>query len=652
MKEDYIKAKKLGERAYRSAIAHGQNPYLQALDDWLMPEDIASEIKIGNMEIPLDKINGTRTKGRQNAFANNFMPLLGVASEFASKWISLYDSQLNDGIREPIKVYEYMKRFYVLEGNKRVSVARYCNYAGIEADITRIMPKKTDDPAQQMYFEFVKFFHVCPSYEGEYTRPGSYEKIAEYMGMDLEHEWPKDKVRDYNFLYTEFEKIFNSLGGQKLHMTAGDALVLYMGFYGANGLLHEVKNVLEPQIKKLWNEFKVAANNESIDLLETPDEMPKNSILNGISGILNPNPVYTPENPIRVCFIYSRTPENSSWVYGHELGRLQVEQHFEGSVSTVRLDGCDQDEKTRRAIDAAAADQDAIIFTTSPTMMQETLKSAIHYPKIQFFNCSINLTANAVQTYYARLYEVKFLMGVIAGTLTENHKVGYRASYPIYGSLADINAFAQGVAFTDPKAKVYLSWRADQPDGWQEYFAEKDVRVISGPNFIQPNEASRAYGVYMTQEDGTIANFATPVLNWGVYYEKILEPIVNGQMPSKLPQKDGQALNYWWGMSSGAADLILGKKINYETRKMIAFLRKEIIAGRIHPFEGELRSQNGILQNAGAPALSNEAIITMDWLNENVVGSIPQSQDLTGTSKSVVEVAGVENDGKGGASVL
>ena len=143
--EAYEAANKLAQKAYRAAINKGEYPYLQSLDEFLPYEQTAGERYIGVVEIPLDMVAGTKTGGRQNSFANNFMPLLDADSEFAHKWEDLHRAQMTEGIRDPIKVYEYMHRFYVLEGNKRVSVLKSLNAVKISAKVTRIIPKKTDD---------------------------------------------------------------------------------------------------------------------------------------------------------------------------------------------------------------------------------------------------------------------------------------------------------------------------------------------------------------------------------------------------------------------------------------------------------------------------------------------------------------------------
>ena len=88
--EDYTKARKLGERVYHRAVQTGHYPYLPALDYILEKEGILPEGKVGVMEIPVEMVAGTKTQGRQNAFAGNFLPLLPDNSEFAMKWSALY----------------------------------------------------------------------------------------------------------------------------------------------------------------------------------------------------------------------------------------------------------------------------------------------------------------------------------------------------------------------------------------------------------------------------------------------------------------------------------------------------------------------------------------------------------------------------------
>ena len=141
---EYEKALKLAEKCYRSKVIRGEYPYLQVLDEILNYVDIEAEVSLGLVEIPLEKIAGTKTAGRTKAFAANFMPLLDDKTEFAAKWNTLYLSMQEEGLNTPIKAYEYMNRFYVMEGNKRVSVMKLLNAVSIPGTVIRMLPKRNE----------------------------------------------------------------------------------------------------------------------------------------------------------------------------------------------------------------------------------------------------------------------------------------------------------------------------------------------------------------------------------------------------------------------------------------------------------------------------------------------------------------------------
>lgn len=157
---DYINARKQGRRRYQQAVARGEYPYLPVLDEILKNTDIVSEVSLGLMDVPLEKIVGTKTAGRTQSFANNFMPLLAEKTEFGAKWAYLYDHQIDEGIHDPILAYEFMNRYYVQEGNKRVSVLKYVNAYSITASVIRLIPRRTDELDNKLYYEFLDFYQV------------------------------------------------------------------------------------------------------------------------------------------------------------------------------------------------------------------------------------------------------------------------------------------------------------------------------------------------------------------------------------------------------------------------------------------------------------------------------------------------------------
>jgi hypothetical protein len=226
----YKEALKAGQKEKKRLISMGKNPYLLVLDEILEKEGFISEKRIGVMQVPADFIVGTKTEGRTNAFAANFMPLLEDGSEFAYKWKALCDAHLEEGIRDPIKVYEYKNRYYVEEGNKRVSVLKYFGAVSIPAQVIRILPQKNE--STRAYYEYLEFYECTKINYLDFTKLGSYGKFLKYLGKSAQEVWSEDECSVLRANYYYFKHVFEELGGKKLRCTVGDAFFSYIGIYG------------------------------------------------------------------------------------------------------------------------------------------------------------------------------------------------------------------------------------------------------------------------------------------------------------------------------------------------------------------------------------------------------------------------------------
>ncbi|MBO6133492.1 MAG: BMP family ABC transporter substrate-binding protein [Lachnospiraceae bacterium] len=647
MVDEYLKAKKYGDREYRSAVSKGQYPYLPSLDYILKHEGKLQEERIGLIEIPVNLIVGTLTEGRQNAFSRGFLPLLEPTSEFASKWETLFASQAENGMRDPIKVYEYMRKFYVQEGNKRVSVSKILGYVKIMAEVIRVYPQKTDDLENKLYYEFVDFYKAAPIYEVAFSSEGGYLRLAKHFGLNITHPWSEEEISKLKHAYEFFAEIFAANGGYALNITAGDALLIYLDIYGVEGILDESSAVIKRRLTKLWKEILTSANKDSIDLLEDPGLLKRNGSI--LKSFKTPS-LYTPKNPLKIAFIYEDDPDQNGLSYDHELGRNYINSNFEGLVKAIAFKERDTDEKIREAIDEAEAEKCNMVFTTSPSQMPECLRGAIHYPHIKFLNCSLNLSHNAVRTYAIKMFGAKFLMGILAAAMADNDDIGYLSYVPIYGEIANINAFAIGASMVNPAVKVHLSWAYKKPPEKGGYNINdisgemKGIKVFSGSELNKSNLYTKEFGIYYLNEDGEKVSLALPVRGWGKYYEMIVKTVLDGSWGDRSIAKSDQALNYWWGIQSGVVDILLSEKLPYPVKKLIGSMKDAMIAGTIHPFEGELHSQDGLVQGADGGRLTSQQIITMDWLNENIVGSIPGFLELSEAGQKIVSVSGVDKE--------
>ncbi len=638
MNSDYNKARKSGEQAFQRALREGRHPYLPVLDSFA-DESQCSTVKLGIMEIPLSMVIGTKTAGRQNAFACNFMPIMDEDSEFGIKWSRLYESQVAEGMRDPVIVFEYLHYFYVQEGNKRVSVARYLDMPTINADVRRLVLPKQSGQENDVYDEFLKYFAVCPLYELNFTKSGSYLKFARELNLDLKNRWDEITVRRIRSAFYHFCGAYRSLEPDADSAETSDAFLLYITLYGFDKLRYQSTQTVRRNILQIRKEMITQSSEDNITVKENPQEKRDGGLLD-LRKILPA--AYSASRPLKIAFVYDRNAQESAWTYEHEVGRRYLNNKYGSLIHTDCYENCGTDERLEQVLKEAAAHHD-MIFTISPSMMKQTLKAAIAFPNVHFLNCSINLSSKAVRTYYVRMYEVKFLMGALAAMYAENHKICYIADYPIYGTIASINAFAIGASLIDPQIKVYLGWSGVHDKDWFRELDYLDIRVFSGPDSVSIKENHPVYGLSRKEKDGQIVNIAAPVINWTKYYERLIDSVLDGSWDTEEEAHKLKSINYWWGMSVGVCDLNLSSQVAYSSAKMIGLLKESLTAGVINPFAGELRSSKGQIQPKGAGRLSNESIIRMDWLNENIIGVIPEYHQLSEGGKKLTSVSGVSS---------
>lgn len=630
----YQEALKLGKKEHKTCLSEGRYPYLPVLDEILEQQEIQTEQKMGLIQVPLEHVVGTSTRGRTYAFAANFMPILDGDSEFAFKWRHLAEAQENEGIRDPIIAYEYLNRFYVVEGNKRVSVLKYYNADSIPAIVTRKIPKLTDEEHIKIYYEFMDFYETTGLSTIEFTRVGKAQQMLEMVGAPT--PWDEKTKDDFDRVYFYFSRAYEECGGKSLPITMGDAIVAFMTIYGYENMLTMTQKDFVNNINKCWSELKVLTEKQRVDLVLNPKNLQtKKSLL----GYLLPFPT-TSTKKFTVAFLYPNTSEESDWTYSHDLGRKYLEESFPEQISTICVENVNK-ENIEEVLNDVIAKGAKIIFEIGPQLMKYSLKVAVENPKVHILNCSLNAPHKSIRTYYARMYEAKFISGMIAGALAENDRIAYVADYPIYGMIANINAFAIGASCVNPRAKVYVDWSTRKDYDLDKFLTMNDIHYVSNQDMITPIAPSKEFGLYR-YENGEATNLVVPLWNWGIFYEKLIHSILSGSYQTE-GEAETKALNYWWGMSAGVIDLVYSKKVPRGVRRLAEHMKYDISVEDVVPFIGEIYSQDGVLRNQAGKKMKPEDIMEMDWLVENVIGEIPSIDLLKEEAKPVVESKGVED---------
>ena len=633
--EDYAKAQKLGKTAYRKALSKGEYPYLPALDEIVDHQSIRTEEPLGLVSIPLDQIVGTKTAGRQSAFASNFMPLMPENSEFARKWQGVVRYHLDQGVGDPIIAYEYMNRFYVLEGNKRVSVLKYFQADSIEGSVTRLVPYPSESVENQVYYEFMDFYKDSQINYLQLTKKGGYRQLLDAVGKKSGEKWTDDEKMDFRSLYNRFTEIFTAKGGQSLSITPGDALLFYLSLYPWQEVLGKSTAQMKADIEKIWDDLPAGAGAEKTNeaVIFKPSAESGGSIFTRFFGLHK-------VKQLKVAFIHDRPAEVSSWSYSHELGRMQLEQVFGDQIHTEAYFLKETSSDISGLIDSVIQSGFHMIFTTSTRFLAASLKASIEHPEVKILNCSVGQPYRTLRTYFGRLYEAKFLCGMIAGSMTPNGKIAYQAPLPNYGSIADINAFTLGAQMTNPHAKVYLHWMSQtDTESLQELLEREKISVVSDSDMITPASKERAYGLYMTG-NGMMLRLATPIWNWGRFYERIIRDFLQGNWDNDRDTKEKPAINYWWGISSGIIDLIMSDDLPHGIETLTNIVKGQMYADYFNPFWGEFHKQDGSVAGKKDQSLTPEEIIRMDYLAEGVIGSIPESWELTDDAREKVELQG------------
>lgn len=631
--EHYLKALRQGERSYQKHLSKGLYPYPPSLEE-ILPDYIRYNTEsLGLIQIPTEQMVGTTTASRQTAFSPNFMPLLPVDTEFASKWIELCHSHEEEGIREPVKAYEYMNHYYVTEGNKRVSVLKYFGATAIPADVTRILPPKDDSYENRLYYEYLEFSRLTGVHDLILSRLGDYSLLLQRLGIASDLTWDEEMRRDFRSFILRFTQAYSQLEGDKLPITVGDAMLVYLKIYPSYAdNKDKISADFQKELTRIWDDILLRCQNNSATLLMQPSAEPKRSFFERLLPTSSPR--------VKVAFLHCDTSETSHWTYCHELGRTYLEQTFGDQLTTSVYDGL-----TAETADAAIQDAinhgNTILFITAAGLIEPSLMAAIDHPEIKVLNCSLNCSHRYIRTYYGRMYEAMFLTGAIAGVVSPTGRIGYAADFPTYGRIADINAFAIGAKMVNPRSVIDLHWFTTEDWDPDQIYTNNDTVFLLGPESHVPGKAPGPYGLYRVADDGSLIDIAMPIWHWGRFYELLIRSTLTGSWKQDDANGTYKALNYWWGLSSDILDVITSRKFYPDTDKLIRLLRQSIIQGTFDPFTGPLYSQNGTQKVSIDQQLTPVEIITMDWLCENIMGRIPTLDDFSPQARHIVRLQGI-----------
>ena len=327
---------------------------------------------------------------------------------------------------------------------------------------------------------------------------------------------------------------------------------------------------------------------------------------------------------MQIGFVYVSPIGDAGWSYAHDKGRQMVEA-MDG-VKTSYVEAVPEGPDSERVILNMARKGYDVIFATSYGYMDPMLKISKQFPKAKFMHCSGFKQAENMSNYFGRMYQARYLSGMVAGAMTKSKILGYVAAFPIPEVIRGINAFALGAQASNPDVEVRVVWTKTWYDPATEKEAAKSLLDVGADVIAQhqdspgPQEAAQEKGVYSIGYNSDMSAFApkahltAPIWNWGPYYKKTVENVRAGNWESQAT---------WWGMKEGMVQLApFGPMVPQNVRHEVIQKRNDILNGRTTLFEGPIKDQSGNIQIPAGRAATDEELLGMKYFVEGVVGTL------------------------------
>ncbi|MBZ4642568.1 MAG: hypothetical protein JG767_177 [Deferribacteraceae bacterium] len=328
---------------------------------------------------------------------------------------------------------------------------------------------------------------------------------------------------------------------------------------------------------------------------------------------------------IKAGFIYVGPVGDGGWTYAHDLGRKEMEKLPFVGKSTY-IESVPEGSDAERVITSLAKKGHNLIFTTSFGFMDPTINVAKRFKNVVFMHCSGYKTAENVGTYFGRMYEPRYLSGIIAGSMTKSNIIGYVAAFPIPEVIRGINAFTLGVRSVNKDAVVKVVWTQTWFDPGTERNAAESLLDVGADVLAMHQDtpatlqAAENRGKYVIGYNSDMRSYApkgfltAPVWNWGAIYKYVAQKVNDGTWKSE---------QIWWGMDKGAVTLApISDKVPAEVVKKVMTAKEDIINGKFQVFTGPIKDQSGKLVLEEGKTFTDGELLGMNFFVEGVQGNL------------------------------
>lgn len=328
---------------------------------------------------------------------------------------------------------------------------------------------------------------------------------------------------------------------------------------------------------------------------------------------------------IKVGFMYVGPVGDGGFTYSHDQGRKYLEK--ETGVKTIAKESVKEDKAEVAKVCEDLINQGCnVIVGTSLGFMDGMAESAKKHSDVKYLHCSGYTTSKNMSTYFGRMYQVRYLSGIVAGMKTKTNKIGYVGAYEIPEVVRGINAFTLGVQSVNKNAVVKVEWTHTWYDPAKEKEAAKAL-ISGGVDVIAqhqdtagPQQAAEEAGIssigYNTsmKDKAPHAYMTAPIWNWGPYYVRQIKAIQAGTWKSE---------SYWGPMSDGVVALDeLTSNAPAGAKEAVEKAKADIVSGKNKIFQGPIKDQSGNVKIKEGQVMTDAEMLKFDWFVQGVEGKI------------------------------
>ena len=325
----------------------------------------------------------------------------------------------------------------------------------------------------------------------------------------------------------------------------------------------------------------------------------------------------------KVGFVMNGSCEDHSWGQSHFEAMEMTAKEL--NLEVMYRENVPGDETAVLVMEELIDQGCEIIICNSVQYDEWILKVAEKHPDIYFFHAAGTESMDNVSTYFGRIYQMRYLSGIVAGLQTKTNQIGYVAAFPISEVNRGINAFTLGVRSVNPEAVVYVQWC----DSWtdEQMAAEAtnalldtyDIDVLTlHCDVLTPLEVADQRGIWTIGYNmDTASVFPDSYLTASVWrWENFYTPHILECLQGKFIGKE-----YWEGIENGIVDLApLTSHAEAGVAQVVEAEKERLQSGTFDVFYGPIYDREGVLRVAEGETMSDQTLLNeFDWYVEGVV---------------------------------